>query len=43
LAKVQGGAITHIEVLEDGVYYVEKVDQVNVVHHMMEMWRVSTQ
>jgi hypothetical protein len=36
LAKVQGGAITRIEVLEDGVY-VEKTDQANVEHHTMEM------
>jgi hypothetical protein len=36
LAKVQEGAITRIEVMEDGVY-VEKMDQANVEHHTMEM------
>jgi hypothetical protein len=36
LAKVQGGAITRIEVLVDGVY-VEKTDQADVEQHTMEM------
>jgi hypothetical protein len=36
LARVQGGAITRIEVLEDGVY-VEKTAQADVEHHTMEM------
>jgi hypothetical protein len=36
LAKVQGGAITRIEVMEDGVY-VEKMDQTDVEHHTMEI------
>jgi hypothetical protein len=36
LAKVQGGAITRIKVMEDGVY-VEKTDQADVEHHTMEM------
>jgi hypothetical protein len=33
LTKVQGGAITRIEVLEEDVY-VEKTDQGDVEHHM---------
>lgn len=36
LAKVQGRAITRIEVLEDGAY-VEKTAQANVEHHTMAM------
>jgi GTP cyclohydrolase III len=36
LAKVQGGAITRIEVLVDGVY-VEKTEQADVEQHTMEM------
>jgi hypothetical protein len=36
LAKVQGGAITRIEVLEDGTY-VEKTDQADVELHTMAM------
>jgi hypothetical protein len=36
LAKVQGGAITRIKVMEDGVY-MEKTAQANVEHHTMEM------
>jgi hypothetical protein len=36
LAKVQGGAITRIKVMEDGVY-VEKTAQADVEHHTMEM------
>jgi hypothetical protein len=37
LAKVQGGAITRIKVMEDDVY-VEKMDQADVEHHTMEMY-----
>jgi hypothetical protein len=36
LAKIQGGAITRIEVMEDGEY-VEKTDQGDVEHHTMAM------
>jgi hypothetical protein len=36
LAKVQGGAITRIEVLEDGAY-VEKMAQAEVEQHTMDM------
>jgi hypothetical protein len=36
LAKVQGGAITRIEVLEDNTY-VEKTAQEDLEHHMMAM------
>ena len=36
LAKVQGGSISRIEVLEEG-QYVEKSDQVDVEHHTMAM------
>jgi hypothetical protein len=36
LAKVQGGAITRIEVMENGSY-VEKTNQADVEHHTMAM------
>jgi hypothetical protein len=36
LAKVQGGVITRIEVLEDGEY-IEKTTQADVEHHTMAM------